>query len=348
VNSRDLSGFSHRELFTIRLRLPGGSDRSAPTPLCPTLPLELAREKPDVILAEGGSNIVNNVLVYLYAFLTGTPIVWWTLGELRRSETSLSIPQRLFRSLVRWMERRSSALLGYSSVAIDYFQRNGYDPAKQFRAVNCIDTDLANARMEAARERSLGLKEELGLAGKRILLFVGALTEGKRLEDLGQVYARLKQSRPDLCLLIVGDGAYRSTLESHFANAGTPDVLFTGQVIDDVSAYFLIGDIFVLPGLGGLAVSEALVHGLPVVSAEADGCEVDLVEEGKNGYRIETGDLETLHDRIAELLDDEAKRSSMAARSKWIVKNRFNINSYMENLIAALDYAVESSRSKRA
>jgi glycosyltransferase involved in cell wall biosynthesis len=202
--------------------------------------------------------------------------------------------------------------------------------------------------MEAARERSLGLKEELGLAGKRILLFVGALTEGKRLEDLGQVYARLKQSRPDLCLLIVGDGAYRSTLESHFANAGTPDVLFTGQVIDDVSAYFLIGDIFVLPGLGGLAVSEALVHGLPVVSAEADGCEVDLVEEGKNGYRIETGDLETLHDRIAELLDDEAKRSSMAARSKWIVKNRFNINSYMENLIAALDYAVESSRSKRA
>ena len=105
-------------------------------PLCPTLPFELLRERPDVILSEGGSNLFNNFLVFGYAFLTRTPVVWWTLGELRGSE-ALSVVQRLFRWLVRQMELRSSALLGYSSVALDYFDRQGYPKERQFCAVNC-------------------------------------------------------------------------------------------------------------------------------------------------------------------------------------------------------------------
>ena len=94
VNGKNLDGFEHRELATIRIDLSRGVD-PIPMPICPGLPFHLLRERPDVILAEGGSNLFNNLLVFLYAAITRTPVVWWTLGELRGSQ-DVSPVRRLF------------------------------------------------------------------------------------------------------------------------------------------------------------------------------------------------------------------------------------------------------------
>ena len=341
VNGKQLEGFEHRELATIRFNLARGAD-PVPMPLCPGLPFWLVRERPDVILAEGGSNLLNNVLVFLYAAVTRTPIVWWTLGELRGAQ-ELSRAQRLFRWIVRQMERRSSALLGYSSVALDYFARQGYPKEKQFRAVNCVDTDLVKKQTAASSHCVPTLEAQYGLEGKRVLLFVGALIEAKRLEDLIYVHARLHATHPDLRLLIVGDGPHRGALERAVSESGAEGVIFAGQVIDDVHAYFDLGDVFVLPGLGGLAVSEAMTHGLPVVATEADGCEVDLVEVGKNGYLLEVGDREQLEACLAKLLDEPGLIARMGEHSRWVIDNRYNINTYMENVVAAVEYAAGKS-----
>jgi len=345
VNGRDLSGLEHRQLATLRLKLRRGGD-DVPMPLCPSLPLHLLRERPDVILAEGGSNLANNLLVFAYAVLSGTPVVWWTLGELRH-EGGLSPLQRLFRWLVRAMEQRSAALLGYSSLALEYFDRNGYPKEKQFRAVNCVDTERVREATRADLPKVESLRREYGLEGCRVLLFVGALTAAKRVDDLLHAYAQLTERHPDLRLLIVGEGPQRKTLEGEVARLRLPGVVFAGQVIDDVHAHFELGDVFVLPGLGGLAISEAMTHGLPVLATEADGCEVDLVEEGANGALLPTGDREALAGRLDELLSEPEVLDAMKARSRWIIDNRYNIHTYMENVVAALKYAHSGRREER-
>ena len=55
------------------------------------------------------------------------------------------------------------------------------------------------------------------------------------------------------------------------------NIFFVGKIIDGISKYFLQSDVFVLPGLGGLAISDAMIHGLPVIAGKADGTEIDLV-----------------------------------------------------------------------
>ena len=45
VNGKNLQGFRHRELATIRLDLSRGAD-PIPMPICPTLPFQLMRERP--------------------------------------------------------------------------------------------------------------------------------------------------------------------------------------------------------------------------------------------------------------------------------------------------------------
>lgn len=340
VSGKDLTGFRSRRLATLRVPVP---EPTAPVqmPLFPSLPLHLARLRPDVILTEGGSNLANNVLVFLYAWLSRTPVVWWTLGELP-STGSLSRSQRLFRSIVRAMERRSAALLGYSSLATRYFDRQGYPREKQFKAVNCVDTDRVFEEIRQFSDRALPLREQLGLENAFVLLYVGAMAATKRLEDLIQAYARLRPRHPSLRLVLVGEGSHRAALQEYAQRSGAGDVLFTGQVIDDVSAYFLLGSVFVLPGLGGLAISQAMAHGLPVIATQADGCELDLVRDGENGFILPVGDVDLLVERLELLVHDPERTSAMGARSRTIINSELNIHTYMGNVLKAIRYANRS------
>jgi glycosyltransferase involved in cell wall biosynthesis len=350
VNGRDLSGFAHRQLPTWRLISRISGEREIALPFFPTLLCALRRARPDVILADGGSNLLNNCLVILYSRLSGVPIVWWTLGEVRHPGR-LGPLQRLFRWLVAAMDRRGAALVGYSSQALAYFERIGIPGERRFRAVNCVDTERVASQIEAARERVPGLRRRLGLEGRTVLLFVGALAPYKRVEDLIAVYAELRRERPELALVVVGGGGHRGALEGFAAEQGAADVVFAGEVVEDVAAWFQLGDVFVLPGLGGLAISEAMVHGLPVVVPEADGSERDLVEEGGNGWLFRRGDRGELRRHLERLAADAELRRRMGERSRWIIQNRYNIQSFMQNLVGALEYAAagrQLARSARA
>jgi len=340
VNSKNPSGFAHRELLTLKPPLRARGD-VVPMPICPTLPAHLARLRPDVILCEGGSNLLNNLLVFAYAVPTRTPVVWWTLGELRNRGPRSTI-QRAFDAIIRWMERHSASLLGYSSLAIRYFDREGYPKAKQFRAVNCIDTDREFQEIERALPRVDALRRSLHLDGKTVLLYVGAMAPSKRLEDLITVYGHLRKRHSDLRLLLVGDGSHRPALERFARENDADDTIFAGQVLEGISAYFLLGDVFVLPGLGGLAISQAMTHGLPVIATEADGCEIDLIEEDGNGHLLPVGDCGALERCLEDLLSNPDKRKRFGDRSRWLIENRYNIGAYMQNVIAAVRHAARS------
>lgn len=339
VNSKSIFGFAHHQLATLRFRPKRGGERMC-LPLCPALPIRLWQMRPDVILAEGGSNLLNNFLVLAYALATRTPFIWWTLGELA-GEQHLSLGQRAFRWLTMIVQRRATLYLGYSSVAVDYFKRMGYAEDRQFRAVNCVDTDQVFERIQRARAQVEPLRRRLGLDGRKVILYIGAIAPSKRLEDLIIAYARLRGKHTDARLLIVGEGAHRPVLERYAREQGAEDVIFTGEVIEGVSAYFLLGDVFVLPGLGGLAISEAMAHGLPMIVTQADGCEVDLIEDGANGRILKSGDVSGLTSCLDAFLSDTARLRQMGAHSRWIIEHRYNIHTYMENVVAALRRACE-------
>jgi glycosyltransferase involved in cell wall biosynthesis len=247
--------------------------------------------------------------------------------------------QRLFRTVVAAMDRCGAAVLGYSSQALRYFDRIGIPAERQFRALNCVDTDQVLEETVRVRDRVEPLREELGLAGRRVVLFVGALAPYKRVEDLIAVYADLRRAHGDLALLIVGGGSHRAALERCARAEAAEDVVFSGEVLDGVAAYFELGSVFVLPGLGGLAISEAMCHGLPVIAPEADGTERDLIEDGKSGFLVSRGDRAQLRDRLEQLLADPDRSQRMGERSRWLIEHRYNIGTLMESLVEALVYA---------
>ena len=113
-----------------------------------------------------------------------------------------------------------------------------------------------------------------------MILFVGRLQARKRVDALMRVCAALPENeQPELW--IVGDGPERATLEA-LAETMYPRARFYGAVHGpDLAPLFARADLFVLPGTGGLAVQEAMSYALPVIVAEADGTQSNLVRAGE-------------------------------------------------------------------
>jgi glycosyltransferase involved in cell wall biosynthesis len=343
-NAPDRSGVDARILSTLQTPV-NSTGRSVTLMANPTLPLHLLRFRPDVLLVQGGM-LPNNWLTWLYARLTGTPIVWWTLGEVRgRQFRGLSA---LYRRLTKWVERRSTTYAGYSSAAITYFLQEGYPADRCFNLINVVDTELVAAQMQATRAEVPALRERLGLGDCQVLLFVGSLGETKGLDTLLQALAQLADEFPRLRLLVVGDGPQRGSAD---ALARQLDVAartrFVGAVYEGVSAYFQLGDLLVMPGTGGLAISEGMAHGLPVICSTGDGVEVDLIDEGENGFYVRPHDIDELTDRIRRSLQSPGQLQAMGQHSLRIIQERANIDRYLNEMLSAIYKAWEVSRARR-
>jgi len=109
---------------------------------------------------------------------------------------------------------------------------------------------------------------------------------------------------------------------------------------DELAPYFRAADLFVLPGTGGLAVQEAMSYGLPVIVAQGDGTQDDLVRAG-NGWQVPPDEDAALAAALREALSDAARLRAMGAESYRIVAQEINLERMVEVFVEALN-AVKS------
>jgi glycosyltransferase involved in cell wall biosynthesis len=130
-------------------------------------------------------------------------------------------------------------------------------------------------------------------------------------------------------LVVVGDGPEKDELTT-LANAVYPSTEFPGACHgEELLPYYAAADLFVLPGTGGLAVQQAMSHGLPVMVAEADGTQADLVRDS-NGWLLPPNDPETLIRLLQQALSDPGRLRQMGAESYRIVAEEVNLERMVE------------------
>ena len=282
----------------------------------PGLYRALAESNPDVILTEGESNLLNDLVVARYAKRVGVPYVWWGLGAIPGARPS-GIRTALG-GLIGSLIRGAAGVACYSSYARDFYLDLGAR-ADNCRVVPNVLDDAAIARDIARfREQAAQCRHAIGIGpDELVLLSVGSLESSKRIDTALEALARIGQ-RLDRSIhyWIVGDGPARRKLEELAHARGLSSVTFWGAKYNDVSLYFLMADVFVLPGLGGLALNQAMAHGLPVICGPADGTEKDLLADGACGLLLDEMNPETLADAICRIasLDIEAMGGAAARR----------------------------------
>ena len=166
------------------------------------------------------------------------------------------------------------------------------------------------------------------------VLFIGRLQERKRVDLLLQASASLPDEMQPR-LVIVGDGPARAGLED-LAHKIYSQAEFTGARHGaELEPYFDQADLFVLPGTGGLAVQQAMAHGLPVIVAQGDGTQDDLVR-AENGWQIQPDDLQALHAALLVALSSAERLRQMGRESYRIVDEDVNLEAMAASFVQAL------------
>jgi L-malate glycosyltransferase len=141
-------------------------------------------------------------------------------------------------------------------------------------------------------------------------------------------FASAAASRPDVDLLLAGDGPLRSDLERMAGELGiSARVRFLG-VRDDVAALLQAADVFALTSVSeaaSITLLEAMGSGLPVVVTNVGG-NPEIVTDGEHGYLVQRGDAAAAAQRLGELLDDEGRARAMGEAGRNRVRREFQLD----------------------
>ena len=224
--------------------------------------------------------------------------------------------------------RKLDAHVNYIDAAREVYGSYGVARDRICVTRNSPDTD-AMARTESEL-RTAGMVPQ---RKARRLLHVGRLVEEKRVDLLLNAMPRVVAALPGSELVIVGDGPLRASFENLAEKLGIREsVQFTGPVYDpsELGRQFLSASLFVLPGLGGLSINEAMFYRLPIICAVGDGTERFLVRDGYNGSYFRPGDSVSLADAIIKLMSDAHELEQMGARSREIIDREVNIHTVVD------------------
>lgn len=317
--------FKKTKLFSFKIRLKSINGLIL-MPFSPFLFFLLIYKNPKVIISEGASNLANSIIGFLYCKVFGKKFIWWSLGKLQGRKYDNK--RKIVDKFIQYMERKSDAIITYSSIGEDYFKSFGIDESRIFKAVNVVDTEkILNNTSE--RREILNFRSKNYPKYEFITLFVGALIKEKSIELLIKAQALLEKKFSNAGLIIVGDGTHRRSLEILAEKLNVRNIDFVGSRIDDNYKFFSVSDIFVLPGLGGLAISEAMCYELPVIASIGDGCEVDLVTEDNGIIDVKLTPIK-LANYIEGFILDPGKKVSYGKKSLEIIKNHYNISNYVK------------------
>jgi glycosyltransferase involved in cell wall biosynthesis len=252
-----------------------------------------------------------------------------------------SISRRL--PLYRWIRRRRQTWVAVSQFAGRGVARLFNAPASSILCIyNGVDVDGRNgtsAGNAAAARRAVGLE-----ADQRLVLSVGRLAAQKGHTDLLSAFALIAPRHPQVRLLIAGDGPERSRLETMIRSLGLDaQVRLLGHA-DDVWRLHRAAELFVLPSLyegTPFAMLEAMASGLPVIATTFGGAD-EIVEHGRDGLLVPTGDVEVLAQAIERALGDRSLRETLGAAARQRVRD-FSKERMLDEVLAVLERAASAA-----
>jgi len=292
---------------------------------CPTsfkIVRRLLRKNHDVINTQTRF-FITSFLGLIFAKLKRIPLVHTEHGA-RHS----IVPNKVIDLISRAYDHSIGALIvksarrniGVSEAACEFLKHLGAANAQVI--YNGIDTSIF-------KREDTNYRQKLGISNNAVVItFVGRLIYAKGVQDLISAFSKIKDTVPEVKLLIVGDGPYRAELEKlAYQTDCAGSILFLGQrnqdeVIDVLSAT----DIFVNPSYSeglGISVMEAASIGLPIIATDVGGTR-EIITTDKTGILVKAGDVGQLAEELGSLRANAELRGELGENARILAERKFN------------------------
>ena len=221
---------------------------------------------------------------------------------------------------------------------VEQFAHANEIPEERFAVI-----PLAIPESEAAPVPPAGRDRELRL------LTAGRLTlsdASKGFDTLISATGRARTVGANVKLRIVGAGDDLPRLQLHAAALGLDDdcVRFLGSVPDDQLRQELKDcHLFAMPSRSegfGIVYLEAMCLGRPCIAGNHGG-PPEIIDDGKDGYLVEHGDVPQLTTRLLELYRDPNLRRAMGRNAALKVESQYLFTHMRDRWFNLLDTACE-------
>jgi glycosyltransferase involved in cell wall biosynthesis len=197
-----------------------------------------------------------------------------------------------------------------------------------------VDTESFNPKKKNPDYKSrFGIPED-----HKVVLHIGRLAARKGVAEVLQSFKKIISEKPDVKLMIVGTGPLEKKLKKLVKNIGIEkDTIFTGIVpFPELQMLYASCDIFLMHSYWegfGMTNQEALASGLPCICTNVGGAP-DIILEGKNGYLVDVGDVDSMAKYGLKILKDDelCKKLSQGARKSMLDGFKWHdmVDTYLE------------------
>ena len=185
------------------------------------------------------------------------------------------------------------------------------------------------------------LKTQLALTGKRVIITVARLAEGKGYPHFIRFLPEILRQVPNAVWLIVGDGPKMDEVVGLVQKNNLQNVArFVGSISPaDLPKYYRLADLFVLlthkdenkEEAWGTVFLEAAACGLPVVAGKVGGVD-EAVQDGVTGKVVDIFQEKETVAAIVELLKDKEMAAKFGQAGQARVVNSFRWKNEVKKL----------------
>lgn len=191
-------------------------------------------------------------------------------------------------------------------------------------------------------DKLVALKDRLALHGKKVVLTVSRMVDGKGYPHIIRLLSAVCQEIPNIVWIFIGDGPKKQTVMDLVQKYYLQNVVrFLGALPnDELPQYYQVADLFVLLShqdeeaeeSWGSVFLEASASGNPIVAGRVGGVE-EAVENLRTGIVVDVYQGKAVVNTIASLLRNEKYAAELGRWGKERVKKEFR----WETQIAKLD-----------
>lgn len=295
----------------------------------------------DLVILQQENRLLLNYPCQLLSLLGLRKVAFYGHGrnfQAPNSESRTERWKRYWATKVDWW-------FGYTDETRRYIANLGFPEDRITVFNNAVDTTkLATEAAAVGSDDLTRLRRDLGIQGCNVGIYVGGLYAEKRLAFLIEALDLIRRGVPDFEFIMVGGGPELPAMQA--AAAVRPWLKVVGPKFGkDKTELMSLAHAFLIPGLVGLAILDAGIMGLPVITTNFPyhSPEIAYLEEGRNGIMVRPWqDVNAYAAAVIGLLSGPPERCAAMSTAAREIASHYTIAAMAERFAGGVVQALRT------
>jgi glycosyltransferase involved in cell wall biosynthesis len=266
----------------------------------------------DLIIMQQENKLLLNYLLHLRRFFDIGKLAYFGHGRNFQKPLDGGFGDHL----KRYLATKVDWWFAYNDLSARIVESYGFPASRITSFRNSIDMRRLLAEVASISPKTLEERRYAGrVLSKNVGIFVGGVYPEKRLPFLIEAAKRIREVVPDFELLIVGGGPDLEVTRE--ATSALEFIHLLGPIYGrEKTELALLADVFLMPGLVGLAVLDSFAYGKPMFTTDYPyhSPEIDYLIDGVNGRIVRPWqDVDTYARAVIEFLNNHELRARLSS-----------------------------------